>query len=155
MGVAVANSCSDLDDLADFETLSRTNLASNAPTRYAVRQVLDQELQKVTAAREEAARRARFQAGGGPDEPNDTSAPRVSALLNGKGNKGKPADDEPVVKVKRDFFGRIIPENSAQAQRERNRAGSKPKVKVWIKYHEGFNNAVRRPITVKDFMKIL
>lgn len=152
----MANSCSDLDDLADFETLSRTNLASNAPTRYAVRQVLDQELQKVTAAREEAARRARFQAGGGPDEANDAAAPRAPALPNGKENKGKTAEEEePAVKVKRDFFGRIIPENSAQAQRERNRAGGKPKVKVWIKYHEGFNNAVRRPITVKDFMKIL
>lgn len=150
--MVVANNCSDLDELADFETLSRKNLASNAPTRYAVRQVLDQELQKVTAAREEAARRARFQAGNGPDEPNDSAAPRAPALLN---DKARASEAEPVVKVKRDFFGRIIQENSAQAQRERNRVGGKPKVKVWIKYHEGFNNAVRRPITVKDFMKIL
>lgn len=151
----MANSISDLDELADFETLSRTNLASNAPTRYAVRQVLDQELQKVMAAREEAARRARFQAGNGPDETNDSAAPRAPAFLNGKDNMEKPSEEEPVVKVKRDFFGRVIPENSAQGQRERNRVGNKPKVKVWIKYHEGFNNAVRRPITVKDFMKIL
>ncbi|MBE3046775.1 AAA family ATPase [Candidatus Bathyarchaeota archaeon] len=134
----------DLDELADFETLSRAGSASTAPTRYAVRQALDQELQRVVAAREEASRQARFQAGGTPGVTS--AAPRAAAPSNDKG-------DNKADKVKRDFFGRVV-EESSMPLRGKNR-GAKDKVRVWVKYHEGFNNAVRRPITLKDFMKIL
>lgn len=146
------NSCSDLDELSDFETLSRTNLASTAPTRYAVRQVLDQELQKVVAAKEDAARRARFDAGSGPGQPS--AAPRAPAPSDDKENEKTEATEKPAVKLKRDFFGRIVEEKIPLREGDGNRGG-RGKVRVWVKYHEGFNNAVRRPITLKDFMKIL
>lgn len=63
----------------------------------------------------------------------------------------------PAAKVKRDFFGRVIKDTAVLKERDRNRgsAPSRDKVKVWVKYNEGLNNAVRRPITLNDFMKIL
>lgn len=149
----MANSCSDLDELADFETLSRTGLASTAPTRYAVRQALDQELQKVVAAREQATRQARFDAGSGPGQPS-AAAPRAPAPSDDKENKKTGTAENPAVKLKRDFFGRIVEETVPLRERDGNR-GARGKVRVWVKYHEGFNNAVRRPLTLKDFMKIL
>lgn len=145
--------CSDLDELSDFETLSRTGLNSTAPTRYAVRQVLDQELQKVLAAREQASRQARFTAGDNVGQAS-AAATRARAPSNDKENKANDAAAKPAVKLKRDFFGRLVEETVPLRERDRNE-GRRGKVRVWVKYNEGFNNAVRRPITLKDFMKIL
>jgi chromosome transmission fidelity protein 18 len=70
-----------------------------------------------------------------------------------------PAAVEEKPKVRRDFFGRIITETPAALKasggNRRGDADEKYRVKVWVKYNEGLNNAVTRPITVKDFMKIL
>lgn len=65
--------------------------------------------------------------------------------------------DKSAAKVKRDFFGRIIKETAPLKERDMNRgsASSGSKVRVWVKYNEGLNNAVRRPITLNDFMKAL
>lgn len=149
----MANSCSDLDELSDFETLSRAGLNSTAPTRYAVRQALDQELQKVIAAKEQASRQARFTEG---NDLGQTSvpAPRAPAPSDDKENKTSEVATKPGVKLKRDFFGRLVEETVPLRERDGNQGG-RGKVRVWVKYHEGFNNAVRRPITLKDFMKIL
>ena len=59
---------SDLDVLATFETAGAHILAAQAPTRFAVRQVLDQELYKTKVNRENAARQARFRAGGSDED---------------------------------------------------------------------------------------
>jgi chromosome transmission fidelity protein 18 len=161
----------DLDALGDFETLSRKNLLAGAPTRYAVRQVLDQELQKAIAAREEAARQARFQGGANGDGtravPNAAQAPpskqprAVAKRDDDKENvnpDGGCGGEKPKV-VRRDFFGRVITEDMPGALRrkdgnQRGGAGETYRVKVWVKYNEGLNNAVSRPITLKDFLKI-
>ena len=144
-----------MDELADFETLSRTTLRSQAPTRYAVRQVLDQELHKVSVARAEASRQARFQGG----EPANSQATMVPPLVPTASSNKENIDvgDKSAAKVKRDFFGRIIKETAPLKERDMNRgsASSGSKVRVWVKYNEGLNNAVRRPITLNDFMKAL
>ncbi|CAK7225038.1 Chromosome transmission fidelity protein 18 [Sporothrix curviconia] len=172
----------DLDLLASFETAAAGGLllaGSAAPTRYAVRQVLDQELRKTLAARDNAARQARFHAG---------AASAASALLPGDADKenndrrhmdktgrlkrkSAAADldlDEPAA-VKRDFFGRILApsepsarldnaHDSAQANGDGNggadgddsRADAQ---RVWVTFHEGLNNAVRKPISVDEFLR--
>jgi chromosome transmission fidelity protein 18 len=61
--------------------------------------------------------------------------------------------DKPDKLIKRDFFGRII-EAKALAELDRNaetRVRTEER-KVWVTYHEGLNNAVRKPISLKDFL---
>ena len=66
------------------------------------------------------------------------------------------------VGVKRDFFGRIIAEISrpleetqgnARERRKRADSGETQKQKVWVSFHEGLNNAVRKPISLEEFLQ--
>lgn len=134
-----------------YETAGSLVLSSQAPTRYAVRQVLDQELQKTITLREAAARQARFTAGGpmGLEE---------IPVHDNKENILKEQARILEASVKRDFFGRIIParplgEVDGNAKRRKGHGHEKSDNKVWVTYHEGMNNAVRKPITLQEFMK--
>jgi chromosome transmission fidelity protein 18 len=147
-----------LDALTTFPTAPASfYAASNPPTRFAVRQVLDQELQKALAQRDAAARQARFRSGGpvSHHEAEDGA---------GKENNGAaPGQDASSVGVKRDFFGRIIPQhqqsqkkNRPLAERDGNARGGGNGVggiRVWVTYHEGLNNAVRKPLSLDDFLR--
>jgi chromosome transmission fidelity protein 18 len=66
--------------------------------------------------------------------------------------------------VKRDFFGRVVlgrtsgngshvgeeRDGGAQGKGRGKKEGAK---KVWVTFHEGFSNAVRKPITVAELMR--
>jgi chromosome transmission fidelity protein 18 len=64
--------------------------------------------------------------------------------------------------VKRDFFGRIIqesmtPDEDAQSSKKSGSAqqqgsGSDKGRKVWVTYHDGFSNAVRKPISMAELL---
>lgn len=119
----------------------------SAPVRYAVRQVLDQEYRKETMRKQSEA----------------LSSSKAGKTLNGKSDSGK-NDDQSAKKnairnapgIKRDFFGRILkepeplPQSSGDSpvQHEASKAGRK----VWITYHDGFSNAVRKPISLNELM---
>ncbi len=142
--------------LSTFETGGPTFLTAQAPTRYAVRQVLDQELYKTITLRVNAARQARFSAGSKPGTSNEYD-------FDDKENKSQKQDDGKHKllshKVKRDFFGRIIeiPLQDLDAnagEGAKRRPGSGHGKKVWVTYHEGLNNAVRRPIALEDFLRV-
>ena len=75
-------------------------------------------------------------------------------------------NDKPAA-VKRDFFGRVIPTRPLAAVttgtdgnmaagggkgRRREEEGAKG-AKVWVTYHEGLNNAVRKPISLEEFLR--
>lgn len=115
--------------------------------RYAVRQVLDQEYRKETVRKQTEAL-------------SSTTGPKKSA---GKSADGQTQDEGQGAKrsgreagVKRDFFGRIIREPSPQpgglqegpVQNEASKAGRK----VWVTYHDGFSNAVRKPISMSELL---
>ncbi len=175
--------------LSTFETAST---APTAPTRYAVRQVLDQEYQKDILRRQNEARQARYHAGGNSTIQGSPLNPS-HVDHHHRHNRGAehmfPKDDENILqatqkpkRLKRDFFGRVI-ENEAlpgstklDANGEDNAGegegarGKKRKMtttgngagggvgksgpnRVWISYHEGFSNAVRKPISLKEFMR--
>ena len=139
----------DLDALSTFET-GTSLLSSLAPIRYAVRQVLDQELQRTISERERQARQARFKHGG-------AAAPASSALpFDNKENlKSIIEKAKTATIVKKDFFGRIV-EAKPLAEIDANGAQNKAKreeKKVWVTYHEGLNNAVRKPMSLQDFMR--
>ncbi|KAI1142930.1 hypothetical protein F5Y05DRAFT_366744 [Hypoxylon sp. FL0543] len=149
----------DLDVLATFETSAAVIHGTQAPTRYAVRQVLDQELQKAKLERERAARQARFKAG----NPHAV-APDPSTFDDIKENKASKGPQLPVLGVKKDFFGRIIENTEARALKETNGNGrpkskaggesyGKGKTKVWVTFHEGLNNAVRKPLTLDELLR--
>jgi chromosome transmission fidelity protein 18 len=119
------------------------------PTRYAVRQVLDQELRRTIAHRDSIARQARFQVGG----PLQTPLPMP--LHDDKENR-EVHDDKSDVLIKRDFFGRVIEAKPlAELDMNSERRVSKESSKVWVTFHEGLNNAVTKPMSLKEFLKAL
>lgn len=144
--------------LSTYETAGAHVLAAQIPVRYAVRQVLDQELQKTIAQRETAARQARFKAGmGGAAEPDQhVPLPHDDKENAPAGQKALPI--MPTI-VKKDFFGRVVLEkplheiDGNSAGQKKGQAADKGENKVWVTYHEGLNNAVRKPITLEDFLK--
>ncbi len=146
--------------LATFETGSASLSTAQAPTRYAVRQVLDQELYKTLALRESAARQARFRAGRAPGTVED-SHPRFDDKENGPPKHGEEKASRPARRAKRDFFGRVVEtpleDLDVNAGRRGMTAplGSSRRDKVWVTYNEGLNNAVKRPITLDDFLRVL
>jgi chromosome transmission fidelity protein 18 len=122
--------------------------------RYAVRQVLDQEYQKNIIVRENAARQARYKAGNPEDD--------IEFSILNKDNKGHHAQER-VLGAKKDFFGRVVREEvmplgeiDGNARAEGNlgkKKDSKDDNKVWVSFHEGFSNAVRKPITIEELLR--
>lgn len=56
--------------------------------------------------------------------------------------------------IKKDFFGRVV-EARPLSELDRNAAEKKARReerKVWVTFHEGLNNAVRKPISLQEFM---
>ncbi|KAL1869245.1 Chromosome transmission fidelity protein 18 [Paecilomyces lecythidis] len=133
-----------LDVLASFSKIKGTSMASggSAPVRYAVRQVLDQEFRKETMRKQSEA----------------------SQLMYTKpGRKSRDEEDKENAKTgrnsgaKRDFFGRIIEDPVSDATRLKDsgepKKESKPmERKVWVTFHEGFSNAVRKPISMSELL---
>ncbi|KAI2615667.1 hypothetical protein GGR54DRAFT_612271 [Hypoxylon sp. NC1633] len=151
----------DLDALATFETSAAVIHGTLAPTRYAVRQVLDQELQKTKLQRENSARQARFRASN-PLAAVMEDLPALNGKENTKAGKGLHL---PALGVKKDFFGRIIENTDTRALRETNGNGGRPGskagdeslgkggAKVWVTFHEGLNNAVRKPLPLDELLR--
>ncbi|KAL1835416.1 hypothetical protein VTJ49DRAFT_6774 [Mycothermus thermophilus] len=153
----------DLDALTTFPTAPASLYTTSAPpTRYAVRQVLDQELHKALAQRDAASRQARLRSGG-----TFHATQHHDDNINNANKENKPTQDavsNQAASVKRDFFGRIIPQTQSTQQhksqqrplteRDRNaRGGPAAGNRVWVTYHEGLNNAVRKPLSLEDFLR--
>ncbi|RAR14120.1 chromosome transmission fidelity protein 18 [Stemphylium lycopersici] len=135
-----------LDVLATFETLGGKK---DEKARYAVRSVLEQEWRKESALRDHANRKRR----GGQDENDDEPE---------AGKKDEMSTEEKIAEmnkktVKRDFFGRVIEETDAsrkEAKRKQDSGEMQGDVgRIWVSFHEGFSNAVRKPVTIDDIMR--
>jgi chromosome transmission fidelity protein 18 len=128
------------------------SVSGAGPIRYAVRQVLDQEIKKEKILQNSAIRHGRSGLSSlGLDLNNDNNKENESPAEKAKQAASKE------VGVKRDFFGRIITENRPQsAGKASKEQAAKTQVKdegrVWVSFHEGFSNAVRKPITLKELM---
>jgi len=144
-----------LDILVTFET-SPSAGAVAAPVRYAVRQVMDQEYQKNIIIRENAARQARYRAGNLDDQVD-------YSFSTNKENK-IPEMKERTILAKRDFFGRVVSEQVLPLQeingngegeggKKRRKKDGMSDNKVWVTFHEGYSNAVRKPITIEELMR--
>ena len=118
--------------------------------RYGVRQVLDQEYQKNIILLHNATRQARFKAGN-PDDDTVYNVPDKEHKID---------FTEKVITAKKDFFGRTVKEAVPLQEIDINGDLQDVKVKkgkgenkVWVSYHEGFSNAVRKPITMEELMR--
>ena len=147
-----------MDNLAAFETSYQNNPAT-APSGYAIRQALDQEYQKYLLRQHADARQARYRAGGGFDSEADP----VVEVKHKTSIREQGVESKPVI-VKRDFFGRIVDTapNTGKSQPSGGESkgtqdcGSAKKDKgrkAWVSFHEGFSNAVRKPITLDELMR--
>ncbi|KAL8986078.1 MAG: hypothetical protein Q9177_004265 [Variospora cf. flavescens] len=144
-----------VDTLTAFETAAG-NGSSASTTRYAIRQALDQGYQKFVVSQRASAGRARLGAGG------EWIKEAASALKITPNSAVSRAKDGSSVGAKRDFFGRIIPDRPVQAdEAQEAREGACPKdpdlvkgsrSKVFLSFHEGYSNAVRKPITLDELM---
>ena len=117
---------------------------------------MDQEYQKYLVRQNTAARQARYRAGGDPEDLN--TDPRND--INDNDNIIPQSDPNKIkATAKRDFFGRIIveeptrPGSRAGAAQQREDGKEQEKKKVWVSFHEGFSNAVRKPITLEELMR--
>ena len=118
------------------------------PTRYAVRQVLEQELHKEKMLQNSLASQRR--SGLPMSSHMNTNEDKENA--NPHDNIKKGATD----KVKRDFFGRVIKEvpmsnNQPEASKQQHDKASE-KDRVWVSFKEGFSTAVRKPITLRELL---
>lgn len=144
-----------------FSKIKGTQLASassSAPVRYAVRQVLDQEYRKETKRKQTGAL---------------STSSSSSSITSKKSTKGSGQDDgndkddavaitqnATATGVKRDFFGRIIKDAVPKASGSETGTGEENAVprteknnkKVYVSFHEGFSNAVRKPISMSEFL---
>lgn len=140
---------SPLDTLAAFDTASQDGLSATTPARYAVRQALDQEYQKYMLRQSADLRQARYRAGGGPDEDSEP-------ITNPNPASSVPDEASKPMAAKRDFFGRIVGSSSdgAAAGVVRPRGPhSRKEREIWVSFHEGFSNAVRKPISLDELIK--
>ena len=144
--------------MAAFET-SHQNTSATAPSGYAIRQALDQEYQKFLLRQHTDARQARYRAGGGFDSEADLVVEdKHKARIREGGVEIKP------VIIKRDFFGRIVDTSPNTGKNQPSGAESRGTQdyesgkrdegrKAWVSFHEGFSNAVRKPITLDELMR--
>ena len=68
-------------------------------------------------------------------------------------------------KVKRDFFGRVVVEEVREEddcdsdegikRQKRKLQEAKEQGRIWVTFHEGYSNAVRKPISLKEMMRAL
>lgn len=142
-----------LDALGSFETMGGKK---DDRVRFAVRQVLEMEWKKESARREGEARRRR-----GGDVPGDYNGAEESKLEGDEEAKKAKEKDKG---IKRDFFGRIVstarPGSAAgsssgdgRKKRDELTQASAAEGRVWVSFHEGFSNAVRKPVTIEELIR--
>ncbi|KAJ6128216.1 ATPase AAA-type core [Penicillium samsonianum] len=133
-----------IDSLVVFSKIKGSTIEASggtAPVRYAVRQVLDQEYRKATTRKQSDAMSASRLGAKGPRYTDETAA--AKAIREAA--------------VKRDFFGRLVEQPAPQPNDPNSVDGfvdesSKAGRKVWVTFHEGFSNAVRKPISMGELM---
>ncbi len=123
-----------------------------APVRYAVRQVLDQEHRKDTLLRLSNARQARstkLDIDGNEENVEEEHVDFAQKHKRGASNMGG---------GKRDFFGRVLRDARPVSARgvagaEEMTASKDDEPKAWVSFREGYSNAVRRPVTLKELLE--
>ncbi|KAF9409813.1 hypothetical protein BGZ94_001854 [Podila epigama] len=155
-----------IEKLGDFTGIGLKNVLTN---RYAVRQLIAQEIEVEIVRRSEAAKEAKLAASMGMDVGSIDSTMMTS--LSMAVNPSLELDKDKLTREAVDFFGRAIVENGqkdktgagagagatseASATMKGMPAGSTVKTKktrIWYKYNEGFSNAVKAKVLISEFL---
>ncbi|KAJ4377164.1 Chromosome transmission fidelity protein 18 [Didymella sp. IMI 355093] len=130
-----------LDTLASFETLAGKK---DDKVRYAVRSVLEMEWKKESARIDMENRKRR----GGQEHEEAVVQEETEEDV------AKKLDEANKKAVKRDFFGRVIKEKpliEGEVRKKTKQEGDEDR--IWVSFHEGFSNAVRKPITIDELFR--
>jgi chromosome transmission fidelity protein 18 len=138
-----------IDELSVFETLDlkAAGMEKVDRTRFAVRQVLAQEHILHTKKTTEAARVNR---GGIISLTDAVAGASIPSLLR-----------EDSKKLKRDFFGRVVADAEEKEGEDEEAVLKRKKAKmdeggdrerVWVTFHEGYSNAVRKPVSLRELL---
>ncbi|KAI5240193.1 hypothetical protein E4T43_06309 [Aureobasidium subglaciale] len=150
-----------IDELCSYETLDAKAggvvVSSGDKSRFSVRQVLEQEF---CVQSKKSADLARVTRGGG--------AGGVISLADTVAGVSVPAEMAGKSKLKRDFFGRVLveekegeegdedadgdAEEATKKKKQRKDAAGDGKERVWITFHEGYSNAVRKPVSLRELL---
>jgi chromosome transmission fidelity protein 18 len=94
--------------------------------------------------------------GGGVHVFDDKENARVAPAKQAKAAFG-------LSSVKRDFFGRVMPDAPRPLQDVNVNGGERRgkmemgcggmETKAWVTFHEGLNNAVKKPISLDEFLR--
>lgn len=89
------------------------------------------------------ARQARFQAGG----------PGLASLLIAENSTLPNTKSTLKIKAaKKDFFGRVVVSEGGMDAGGKA-TGKVEENRVWVSFHEGFSNAVRKPISLEELVR--
>ncbi|KAF9546441.1 hypothetical protein EC957_009790 [Mortierella hygrophila] len=138
-----------IEKLGDFSTIGLKNILTN---RYAVRQLIAQEIEMELVRRAEAVKETKVgaffgKAGQGQDAASMETAALATAIAAGAAITMREATD---------FFGRAIvqdksaSEGAGQSSLEMER--SKKKTRIWYKFNEGFSNAVKAKVFINELL---
>lgn len=141
--------------LDTLTTFSKLKGSGSTPVRYAIRQVLQQEYEKEILRQRSQAGQARLN---GPQRDNfsrddnnckENTNPDGPNPLNFSSRMNGP---------KRDFFGRVIVNEARPGSCVvSDDVAASPSVKamnnpVWVGFHEGYSNAVRKRVTLNELL---
>jgi chromosome transmission fidelity protein 18 len=135
-----------IENLITFGTESKTIRG-----RYAVRQLVSREME-----REKFRRRK----GGNLRNMELVADLDIVEVVEPRGNKRgieEESQEKKVVveRVKKDFFGRVIAvERDDDGKRRRTDSSNALKIQpdVWVRFHEGYSNAVRKPVVFAELL---
>ena len=104
--------------------------------------------------RENEARQARFKAGGEGSLSVEMNSKMSLLASNDKNKLGATLEVAKAVSaVKKDFFGRVLQVTPlAELEEDARERATREKKKAWVTFHEGLNNAVRKPISLQEFL---
>ncbi|KAF9904497.1 hypothetical protein EC991_002657 [Linnemannia zychae] len=137
-----------IEKLGDFSTIGLKNVLTN---RYAVRQLIAQEIEMELVRRSEAAKEAKMGAFYGKADQDATMATEVSASL-------LPIEPGLNLKEPTDFFGRaiVVPDSNNDRTGGTLSLGMqdrpKKKTRIWYKFNEGFSNAVKAKVFINELL---
>ncbi|KAI9143128.1 P-loop containing nucleoside triphosphate hydrolase protein [Paraphysoderma sedebokerense] len=110
-------------------------LRSILPSQYAVRQMIAHEVDTEMYRKND------------PEAEKKTKKKAKKTLSTPVTASQKIIEKAPV-----DFFGRPIPAAPESLDSQGNAKPEKLKVRIWYKFNEGYSNAVRKPITIREFL---
>ncbi|KAF9361013.1 hypothetical protein BGX26_006565 [Mortierella sp. AD094] len=150
-----------IEKLGDFSGIGLKNVLTN---RYAVRQLIAQEIEVELVRRSEAVKEAKVGMffGKGAESKDPTNSLGASLDTAGSLSMSKNMEQDDFEREAVDFFGRAIVQTK-EGLTERSLDGSfmmdseerqmkKKKTRIWYKFNEGFSNAVKAKVFISELL---